>query len=311
MESDMTKPDAGVAVSPSRFTVLGTLGGPTPHPRRGQPAYLLTAAGQHTLIDCADGAAHKLAAVGVLCRRLDRVFVSHLHGDHFGGLFAILALRLQTNAPKPLAIYGAPGTTRMVQGLLDALEPAIEAGYGMPGAPRFNRDQIATVSDLVHGDVLEFPEYRLMACRNTHYSFEPGTPEFDRHQSLSFRFDLPDRSIVYTGDTGRCRDVERLAQDCDLLIGEVIDVDDTVAGVLRQSPDLSEKAVAIMRRHLADHHLVAGDLGRLATAARARHLVVAHIATGSPEKIDPARLTSEIGTTFGGRITVPNDLDVF
>ena len=81
--------------------------------------------------------------------------------------------------------------------------------------------------------------------------------------------------------------------------------------MLRQSPDLSEKAVAFMKKHLTDHHLVAADLGRLATAARAKHLLVAHIATGSPEKIDPARLASEIGATFGGRITVPNDLDAF
>jgi len=295
----------------NRFTVLGTLGGPTPHPSRGQPTYLLTVDGVHSLVDMGDGAAHRLAAVGVLSRRLERAFVSHLHGDHFGGLFAILALRLQTNAPRPLAIFGAPGTARMVNGLLDALEPAMEAGYGTPGAPRFTRDQIATVEELVDGDVRDFPGFRLTAARNTHYSFQPGTPEYDNYQSLSFRFDLADRSIVYSGDTGRSEAVEKLAEDVDLLVGEVIDIEDTVAGVLRQSPDLGEKAVAFMRRHLTDHHLTAADLGRLATAARAKHLLVAHIATGSPDKIDPAALAAQIGQTYAGRITVPNDFDVF
>ncbi|HHZ08081.1 MAG TPA: MBL fold metallo-hydrolase [Rhizobiales bacterium] len=295
----------------NRFTVLGTLGGPTPHPSRGQPAYLLTVDGVHSLVDMGDGAAHRLAAVGVLCRQIERAFVSHLHGDHFGGLFAIMALRLQTNSPKPLMIYGAPGTARMVEGLLDALEPAMEAGYGMPGAPRFKRDQIATVEELRDGDVRDFPGFRLTVCRNNHYSFEPGAPEYERYQSLSMRFDLVDRAIVYTGDTGRSEAVERLAAGCDLLVGEVIDIDDTLAGVLRQAPDLPEKAVAFIRRHLTDHHLAPDDLGRLATAARAKHLLVAHIATGSPDRIDPAALTAEIGRSFAGRITVANDYDVF
>ena len=56
----------------------------------------------------------------------------------------------------------------------------------------------------------------MTAASNSHYTFSPGSAEVAKFVSLSFRFDAPDRSIVYTGDTGPSENVERLARNADL-----------------------------------------------------------------------------------------------
>ena len=53
--------------------------------------------------------------------------------------------------------------------------------------------------------------------------FAPGSAEDRNYKSLSFRFDLPGRSIVYTGDTGPSAAVETLAKGADLLVSNFVE----------------------------------------------------------------------------------------
>ena len=298
------------AMAESSFTLLGTQAGPIPIPGRSQPANLFRAGGTENLIDVGDNTAHQLFKAGVMTRQLDRVFISHLHGDHFGGLFAILALRVQTNPENLLEVYGPPGTERMVAGLLDALAPAMEAGYGTPGAPALKPEDLAFARDIRGGETLEFPGFTLTTVNNTHYSFAPGTPQHDKFQSLSFRFQFDDRSLVYTGDTGPSGAVIELAKDADVLVGEVFEVEPTLGLIRAQSPNLTDQQLHFLEMHLRQHHLTATQLGEMAAAAGVGKLVVTHIGTDH-RKFDPAAMQAEIGAAFGGEITIGKDRDSF
>lgn len=296
------------AIAETSFTILGSRGGPVPVPHRGQPANLLTVDGTLSLVDVGDGTAGQLMKIGVLTRNIDNVFISHLHADHFGGLLALIGLRHQTQARKPLQIYGPPGTSTLVEGLLAGLAPSIAAGFGV-GAKPVNPDDLAQVHELRDGDSIEVDGFKVTVVKNSHYSFPANSPLSDRYQSLSLRFDTADRSIVYTGDTGPSAAVVGLAKGADLLVSEVIELDSVLAATKAIALNMSDKAMAYMRRHLTQHHLVPQKLGQLAAEAGVPKLVVTHFSSGFTEDL-PA-IAAGIAEAYKGEIVLSKDFDTF
>lgn len=299
------------AADTGRWVTLGTRGGPVTSTTRSQPANLLVASGQNILVDVGDGTAGQLAHVGLQAAAIDAVFMTHLHWDHTGGLAAILGLRAQTNAPPRLKIYGPPGTAEMVAGLLASMVPGATAGYGVPGAPRADVSELAEVTELRDGDSAELAGMNVQVRSNTHYSFAPDSELAGRFEALSFRFNLPARSIVYTGDTGPSEAVEELAQGADLLVAEMMDVDDTIANVLSSNPGIPPHVAAGISRHLREHHLLPKDVGELAARAKVGAVVVTHFAgreVGDPAHFEYLR---DIAANYGGPVVIADDLDVF
>lgn len=297
--------------SEGRWVTLGTRAGPLASPVRSQPANLLVAGGQQILIDVGDGTAGQLAKLGIPTAAIDAVFISHLHWDHTGGLAAILGLRAQTNSPPRLKIYGPPGTAEMVAGLLASMIPGAAAGYGVPGAPSADVNELTQVIELRDKDSLDIAGMTVNVRNNTHYSFALGSELAGRFESLSIRFDLPGRSIVYTGDTGPSTAVEELAQGADLLVAEMMDVPDTIAAVRRNNPNMPDRAAEGMERHLTDHHLLPVDVGQMARRANVGAVVVTHFA--GRERGDPAHFEylRQIAEHFDGPVVIANDLDTF
>lgn len=293
------------------FIMLGTMGGPVPSKDRSQPANALLYNGGVYLVDAGDGTVQQLARAGVQLPAVKAVFLSHLHVDHTGGLSAILGLRNQINISERLTIYGPPGTRELVAGMVSSMQPAARVGYGIPGKPWLPPAETVTVIELNDGERIQVDGMAVTAAQNTHYDFAPGSVEDRNYKSLSLRFDLPTRSIVYTGDTGPSAAVERLAKGADLLVSEMIDMGATMAVVARNSPNMPQAAKQQLEQHLSTHHLTADAVGRLAARARVKAVVVTHFAGGTP---DPARTKgyiAQIRTQFSGPVTLADDLDRF
>jgi hypothetical protein len=122
-----------------------------------------------------------------------------------------------------ITVYGPRGIKAMVDGLLTAIVPEAESGYGVPGEDYVAPQSLVDVVELTDGAKVQLDGFTVSAVENTHYSFPKGSELDKRYGSLSFRFDLADRSIVYTGDTGPSDAVTRLASGADLLVSELID----------------------------------------------------------------------------------------
>ena len=295
----------------SVWITLGTRGGPVASSSRSQPANLLRVGNRNYLVDAGDGTAGQLIKVGVPTAQIDAVLISHLHFDHFGGLQALLGLRWQTNAPRALRIYGPPGTRETVEGIVASMVPATTAGYGIPGAPLVPPQETIEVFELRDGDVIDMDGIAVTARSNTHYSYPEGSDLAQRFESLSLRFDMADRSIAYTGDTGPSSAVEELARGADLLVAEMMDVQDTIAMVRRNSPNLDAANAAAMEQHLSTHHLVPADVGILASRAEVGAVVVTHfvgVETGHPKHFEYLR---EIAEHFDGPVVIANDIQAF
>jgi ribonuclease BN (tRNA processing enzyme) len=292
----------------SQFITLGTGAGPFLRADRAQPANLLRQGAQAILIDAGDGAAEQLSKAGVPLSALTAVFISHLHADHMGGLFAILSLRYQVGGLSALAIYGPPGTKELVEGLTAALQPTSELNAALKGNGSVAPKSTVHVVELMDGSTLDIGRIKVTAAVNTHFILWPASGKDSRTISLSFRFDMPDRSIVYTSDTGPSVAVEALAHGADLLVTEIIDPDAMLADMRRGTPGVSAEQLAKFRKHYAVQHLPSEAVGLLAQHAQVKALVLTHEALGaSGEK----KARSTIASLYKGPISFANDLDVF
>ncbi|MBE3637600.1 MBL fold metallo-hydrolase [Mangrovicoccus algicola] len=294
------------AAAETTFTVLGSGGGPVVRPDRSQPANLLSVDGRHIVVDAGDGLSVRLAAKRVRMGDIDEVLISHLHFDHVAGLLGVLGLRFQTNPEKPVAIYGPPGTRALVEGMLTGMGPAMEASYGLEGATVMTPEELVTVTEIRGGDSFDLGATRVTAAKNSHYSFAHGSEMDRKYESLSFRFDTPDRSITYTGDTGWSDAVIELARGTDLLVSELIDLPSVMETVRRTAP---EHLTGEIEAHLSAHHVSPDEIGRMAAAADAGAVVATHLVAGAqitPENI--AGWQSAIRAHFPGPVAIAEDL---
>jgi ribonuclease BN (tRNA processing enzyme) len=286
---------------PMRFTTLGTQSGPLAIAQRSQPAHLLRKGAHTLLIDVGDGAVEQLAKVGVPLQSVHTILISHLHIDHTGDLYALLGMHLQKPLSGELTIYGPYGTQQMVDGLVAALQPLVDFSETPPTVN-------VNVIEVTDGSQFTIGPLAVTAATNTHYSFEAGGANAARFQSLSYRFDTPERSLVYTGDTGPSTNVERLAHHADLLISEICDPDAVIARI-EQTPTMPSFFKRLMKKHFEQEHLTANEVGLLAQRSGAKALALIHIGIRDARSIERARHT--ISLHFKGSITFANDLETF
>lgn len=310
--SDPAAPFAGQGYT---LITLGTKGGPVPSELRSQPASAIVRGRDVILLDAGDGTAGQLAKIGYRPEQVAAIFISHHHFDHTGGVAALMGLRFQTNAQNQMVVYGPPGTQSFIDGIIASMETGAGGGYAVPGAPPAidPRDQVTVVE--IHGDSnYRFNDIDVTAFENTHFSFAEGSVQAQLYKSFAYRFDMPDRSLVYTGDTGPSTAVTELAQGADILLSEMMDVDFTIAllrGVNERRPTpLPEPVMQGMAKHLRDHHLVPEDVGEMAAAAGVKEVVVTHfVGDESPEGM--AEYEAILKSLFDGKVTIANDLDRF
>jgi ribonuclease BN (tRNA processing enzyme) len=306
----------GVAAQPatpnrpaSQFIVLGTASGPNSEAARAQPANALVVGSQAYLIDAGDGAVAQLAKAGLRLPAVRAVFLSHLHFDHTGGMLAVLGLRMQLEVRGRLRVFGPPGTKTLIDGLLAASAPAMRAGYGIPGQPWTADVEVVELRD---GTTITLDAFKVTAAVNSHFSRPDGDASEPEGTSLSYRFDLPDRSIVYTGDTGPSQKVLALSRDADLLISEMLDAD-AVLATMRPGGAAVTPAPAPtgFEWHLRAHHMTPSQVGDLAGGAKVKRLVITHFAPNVTSPQQEQRYRDAIKARFAGEVAIAHDLDRF
>jgi len=129
--------------------------------------------------------------------------LTHLHGDHFGGIpFFVLDAQLMSKRSRPLVIVGPPGTQSRVVAAMDIFFPGssqIQQQFALE-IREFALDQPHTL-----GGVIVTP-YRVQ-----HPAGDP---------SLALRMECNGKTITYTGDTEWTETLIPAAKGADLLIAE-------------------------------------------------------------------------------------------
>src|SRR5512145_1649585 len=94
---------------------------------RNQSGYLVEATDRLFLLDCGPTTLLAMKRAGFDPLALDTIFLSHLHGDHFGGIpFFFIEYLYQRSRSQPLHIAGPVGTEQKVSALYNLMYGAKE-----------------------------------------------------------------------------------------------------------------------------------------------------------------------------------------
>jgi ribonuclease BN (tRNA processing enzyme) len=163
----------------------------------------VTTAGTRFLIDCGATALIAMRRFGVDPSGVETVFLTHLHGDHFGGLpFLILDAQLISRRTTPLTIAGPPGLRERLPALMEAM---------FPGSSGVERRFALNLIELEPEATANVNGVEVTPFSVRHPS---GAP------SYALRFACEGRSLCYTGDTEWVEALVPAARDADLLIAE-------------------------------------------------------------------------------------------
>jgi ribonuclease BN (tRNA processing enzyme) len=110
-----------------RLTIVGS-GDAFGSGGRFNTCFQVESANATVLIDCGASSLIALKALGIDPNHLDGVILSHLHGDHFGGLpFLLMDAQHMSRRQRPLVIAGPPGTRARLEAALEVLFPSSAA----------------------------------------------------------------------------------------------------------------------------------------------------------------------------------------
>jgi ribonuclease Z len=280
----------------SRVVLLGTGNGKA-DPERFSPASVLWLGEEPVLVDCGNGALLRLRAAGVPPGSIRKVFLTHLHFDHYSDLPYLVIEPLIGEAAFDrgnLTVYGPPGTERLVRYFEQAYDVELDGYAALEGYERARELARSHVVEISEGWSAEINGWRVSARMVDH-----GVV---RLPCFAFRFDGPEgRAVAFSGDTVPCRAMAELAHQVDLLIHEC------------NFPD--EEVETRKRLGFAWYiHSTPSGVGPIAQAAEAKKLALNHFvgwndfsAQHEPYEWD-AIAPPIVSRDYGGELIIGRDL---
>ena len=291
-------------MSGRELVVLGTAS-QAPTRTRSHVSAFLRLDGHGVLLDCGEGAQRQLLHAGVASRSIDRICITHAHGDHCLGLPGVLNRMALDGARDPVPLHCPASAVPRLSLLTDFAQvpPVAFVGADEGGLQESARVGAWTVSTvplvhrvpavgylLVEDDGTAMLPDRLAAAGIS----GPDVGVLQREGSLrgvqlaDVSAPRPGQRVAFVMDTRLCDGAAQLAQGADLLVCE--------ATFLDRDARLADE----------HRHMTARQAGRLAREAGARRLVLLHF---SQRYRDLAEFADEAGQEHGD-VVVARDLDV-
>ena len=170
---------------------------------RSQTCFHLTTKRQSLLLDCGATSLLAMRQQGVDPGSIDHILISHLHGDHFGGVpFFLLQAQFTLKRTRPLSIIGPRGTEDRIKAAIDILFPDVsDVAWRFP----------LEVTELNAGDGATIGDIGLSTYLMDHPSGAPA---------LAFRLTSGGKVVAFSGDTRWTDALIEIADGADLLIAE-------------------------------------------------------------------------------------------
>lgn len=293
-------------MSARELVVLGTASQvPTRH--RNHNGYLLRWDGEGLLFDPGEGTQRQMLRAGVAAHDINRICVTHFHGDHSLGLAGVIQRINLDRVPHPVTVHHPASGRKYFERLRYAtayretvqLTPAPVAGHGgvLAATPAYTLDaHLLSHPVESYGYRLTEPDGRrmlpaLLAERGIR---GPDVGRLQREGVLNgvaledVSEPRPGQRFAFVMDTRLCDGVYALAEACDMLVIESTFLDE-------------DRSLA------TDHgHLTAGQAGRVARDGRVRHLVLTHFSQRYSDPDEFERQARAAG--YEGELTVAADL---
>ncbi|KPK01110.1 MAG: hypothetical protein AMK71_06790 [Nitrospira bacterium SG8_35_4] len=242
-----------------KLTILGS-GTCVPSLRRNASGYFLEQDAHRVLVDCGSGTLLQLEKAGKRYTNIDAVFITHSHPDHFADLMPFMHALLATpgfRREQPLTLFASAS-------FLEYFDRAIVTVLG--GL----RNLPLTLLEVT--DRFDSGPFQVLSTQTLHSA-----------DSMAFRFEHVDKSVVFTGDADYDQGIIALSENADLLIA-----------------DCSFPEALKVKGHLSSR-----ECGLVAQKAGVKKLVLSHLYPADSPDIDRVYETRKV---FGGEIVLAEDL---
>ncbi len=293
-----TPGDETLAEDEMRITACGSWG---PAPLRiGQGASCLLVElgnGDVFIFDIGGGTVGNLFALGVHPARLDKVFITHLHLDHVGGIMPLFdAMGWARNTP--LHVWGPSGytpdlgTAAFTQNIRNAAEWHIQS----------KRDLLPTGGMTIVPHEVDISRFTPEHPRELAYD-ENGVKNYafpvvhTIAGAMGYRLEWNGRTLVYTADSEPSTFEAEQGRGADVFIHEI----------MPSAAEFAEKNHMPLQhgQNVMDQHTTPAELGRVYTAAEPRLGVGMHFSLDD-DLIDP--LFERWSTTYDQPVLLMQDL---
>lgn len=280
----------------TRLIILGSLAGPVVGAARHQASNVIVRGEDAYVIDCGYGATEQLVRARVPFSQIRDIFITHHHPDHNIELGTLVYFAWYAGLDRPLGLYGPPPLRRIWDGYRQAIQPDVDVwlkDIGHKPLPPITVHEVAGA-----GPVMQDANVKVTSAVVHHPPVVPA---------LAYRFDFPDRSIVFSGDTTPSQALVRLARGADVLVHEAIYPERIAPASNNPGGSPIAGSAEKIRAHVLGSHTSAADAGRIAAEAGVKTLVLSHLAPGGPEVTDEM-WRSAAARNFKGEIIVAHDL---
>lgn len=304
-----------------KLTFLGTSAGkPTKYRNVSAMALEFEQDNKWYLFDCGEGTQRQIMHTSLHTGKLDTIFITHLHGDHYYGLPGLLSTKKLDVALNPLTIYGPKGIKKYLQCSVDVSKNNL--GYELNIIEYLPQDEFVfdkfsmKVLPLVHSkesvafyikenDVNNRLDEEKLKLAGIEAS--PLCGELKKGHSITFegkKLDpeefmletIPGRSLIIAGDNSKPDILGRYLKNLDLLVHECTYTQEVY-------DNMTEKVL----------HTTAKDLAKAAQKIHVRNLIANHInprySKNSTLHVDT--ISDEIKSHYEGKFFIADDFDVY
>ncbi|WP_046226555.1 ribonuclease Z [Paenibacillus dauci] len=261
------------------------------------------------MFDCGEGTQHQILRSQLKLSKLEKIFITHLHGDHLFGLPGLLSSRSNQGGITPLIVYGPPGIKQFVDMTLGLSQSRMEYELIVEehtGGVVFEDETFRVESALLEHRIDSYG-YRIIEKDRPgqlnqellkQYGIKPGpiygklknggSVQLENGNTLHSHqvVGQPKKGKIVTilGDTRPCPNVEKLAQDANLLVHEAT-----------FSDDLKETA----RKY---YHSTAVQAAEAAKAAGVGELIMTHFSSRYKDEDQLHPLLEEAKAIFANTV---------
>ena len=213
---------------------------------RAHTCFKIDSGGASVVVDFGASSIVSWKKLGLSFELIDAVAISHLHGDHFGGLpFLLLDCQFAERRTRPLLLMGPPGLRDRIYGALDVY---------YPGVGELNWSFAWRVEEIVPGKAAKLASFRLETFAVPHSA-----------GSIATGVRLSDEKYVfaYSGDTAWTETLFEIGANADLFVCECYSGDGPIPEHL-DWPTLKANLGGFSAKRMALTHMGASALARRA-----------------------------------------------
>jgi len=284
-----------------------TIGTSSPIPsERVQTGTAVIVKGHFFIFDVGDGVVRQAENMGLPLDRLDGVFITHYHSDHFMDLAALPSRSWLMGRSENLHLYGPDGTDSISQSIKGYLHLENKYRVDHHGPETMDISKVHVIAHefknvqnskeiVYHQDGIKITAFDV-----NHEPIEPA---------VGYSIEYKGKKVVISGDTKKNDLVLEMAQDADLLLHEVILnslLQQLEAGLEENGLERNKKII----HDIQDYHTTPAEVAEIAAKANVKKLVLHHYAPAPDVSVIKSLYKKEL-KGYKGPIHFSEDGDLF